>query len=331
MNQNAKSRCTFARDEQAIQIAYYSQHFADRSGHRGRAFQLQADHRLSGLMGNELELEPLFAAKKIQWHTYIGHGRSSQACCINFLAPMGKRPEILSQWVGSVLGIAPPKMLPVETGVDGEDWFVAFEYTGPCDIDYLGEAGGKTPQRGANATAADAAVAFERGDGSREVILIEWKYTEEYRNHRLSEDRRETRVGRYAAIAFAPDGPIRNDLGLKLQDFFHEPLYQLLRQQMLAFQIERNPESGFDRARVLHLSPSANRALHHLTAPALKSLAGVEYDDAFCAYRATLVDPEAFMERSIETAFEPVTNMADAGWIGPLRERYPTLFSQSDA
>lgn len=331
MRRTTEGRCTFARDEQAVQLAYYGQHFADRAGHRGRAFQLQTEHRLAGLMGNEAELGPLFAARKIQWHPFIGHGRSSQACCINFLAPMGKRPDILSRWIGNILDISPPKMLPVETGLGGEHWFVAFEYTGPEGIDYLGEAGGKAPQRGANATAADAAVAFEREDGTRELVLIEWKYTEEYRNHRLSEDRRDTRGGRYAAIAFAPDGPIRTDLGLKLQDFFHEPLYQLLRQQMLAFQIERHPESGFDRARVLHLSPSGNRALHLITAPALQHLAGIDYDDAFAAYRATLVDPDAFIERAIETAFAPLTSITEADWMLPLRERYPSLFSGADA
>jgi len=32
---------------------------------------------------------------------------------------------------------------------------------------------------------------------------------------------------------FAPNGPIRDDLNLKLEDFFWEPFYQLLRQQML--------------------------------------------------------------------------------------------------
>jgi len=280
-------------------------------------------------MGNELELGPLFKARKIQWHTYIGHGRSSQACCINFLAPMGRQPDILSHWIGSVLGIAPPKMLPVETGLDGEDWFVAFEYTGPGRIDYLGEANGKVPQRGANATAADAAVAFERADGTREVILIEWKYTEEYRSHRLSKDANGTRPRRYRAIAFAPDGPIRSDLGLTLADFFYEPLYQLIRQQMLAFQIEKRPESGFDRARVLHLSPSGNHALHHLTAPAFRTLEGVDHVDAFSAYEATLFDPEAFIGRPIETAFASITDMPEADWIPRLRERYPNLFFKS--
>lgn len=326
-----RSRCTFARDEQALQVAYYGQHFGDKAGHRTRPFQLQTEHRLAGLLGNEVELEPLFEARKIQWHPFIGHGRSSQACCINFLAPMGKRPEILSRWIGNILGIAPPKMLPVEAGVNGEDWFVAFEYTGPGGFDYLGEAGGKTPQRGANATAADAAVAFEREDGTRELILIEWKYTEEYRNHRLSPDLKGKRASRYGAIAFDPAGPIRNDLGLTLQDFFHEPLYQLLRQQMLAFQIAQHPDSGFERARVLHLSPSANRALHHMTAPGLQTLAGQTYDDAFAAYRATLVDPDAFLERSIEATFAPLTGMAGADWIEPLRERYPSLFPKADA
>lgn len=316
--------CTFAADEQEIQLAYYHRHFADRVGHRGRAFQLLPECRLDGLLPAAREpAERVFAALGIQWHPYIGHARSSQGCCVNFLMPMAARPDLLARWVGTLLGIDPPAMLAVEREEAGMHRYVAFEYTGPGGIDFLGEAGGAAPPRGAHATAADAAVAFIDSAGRRQLLLIEWKYSEQYRAHRLSDDPSGTRAARYADKAFAPSGPLRADLGLTLVDFFHEPFYQLLRQQMLAWQIERS--GSFDRARVLHLSPAGNRALHLVTAPALQKIKGVPQIDAFAAYRATLADPDAFLARTIERAFAPLAGWAEADWYPALAERYPTL------
>jgi hypothetical protein len=216
-------------------------------------------------------------------------------------------------------------MVPVEKPAAGRHRFVAFEYTGPGDADWLGEANGGVPQRGAHATASDAAVAFVDERGRRHLLLIEWKYSEEYRSHKLSADKTGKRNARYGNKAFAPDGPIRADLGLQLIDFFHEPFYQLLRQQMLAWQIEKS--GAFDRVRVLHLSPSGNRALHEVTAPALRTVGRAEHTDAFAAYRATLTDPDAFLSRTIEEAFAPLAGEAE--WFPQLAERYPTLCSSA--
>ncbi|MCW1385080.1 hypothetical protein OLX02_19880 [Novosphingobium sp. KCTC 2891] len=320
-------RCTFAGHEHRAQIDYFDKHFAEHGRHRDRPFQLAFPGRLHNLLpAVRGAAERLFHrdALDIQFHTYIGHGRSSQACCINFLMPFADKPDLLSRWVGSVLGIDPPRMLPLEKEIAGAHRFVAFEYTGPDDRDFLGEAEGRVPGRGANATAADAAVAFEDTDGARHLLLIEWKYTEEYRSHRLSQDRNGKRQARYADKLFAPDGPVRADLGLSLADFLHEPFYQLVRQQMLAFQIERQSER-FDRARVLHLSPAGNHALHQVTSPAFATLGGMPHDDAFVAFASSLVDPAAFIGRTVEEAFAPLAGWAEADWWPALAARYSSL------
>ena len=172
-------RCTFASDEQTLQQAYFERHFAEKVGHRGRPFQLQWKHRVDSLLGPIRATSPaLFEQLGIQWHSYIGHGRSSQACCINFLMPLADKPGLLSRWVGKLLSIEAPRMLPVEKQAAGAHRYVAFEYTGPADLDYLGEADGRTPKRGAHATASDAAVAYIGADGRRNLLLIEWKYSE---------------------------------------------------------------------------------------------------------------------------------------------------------
>lgn len=193
-----------------------------------------------------------------------------------------------------------------------------------ADQHYLGEAEGKVRGRGAHATAADAAVAFADGNCTRHLLLIEWKYTEEYRSHSLSAHLKGKRQARYSDKLFAPDGPVKGDSGLALSDILHEPFYQLARQQMLAWQIEKT-SPAFDRVRVLHLSREGNRALHEVTSPAFNQFGGAKYDDAFAAWQACHADPAWFIERSIERAFAPLALYPEADWWPLLVARYSTL------
>lgn len=312
---------SFKSRELRGQIDYFDRHFAGTTGFGGHSFRLMPEHAAANLAPTIRDAaRACFAAEPaISWHQHANHGLSSQVCCLNFLMPLADKPALLARWVGHVLDIEPPEMLPIETGRAGRDWFVAFEWIG--DTDHLNEANAKGGRsRGANATAADAAVMF-RSAGATHLLLIEWKYTESYNGHALSEDRRGTRLKRYGDIAFHPRGPIRSDLDLALPDFFHEPFYQLLRQQMLAWHIEHDATSGIDRARVLHISPSGNDALHGVTSPALARFG----DDAFAVFAALLADPAAFVSRSTEVAFAPLASWPEADWYGWLRDRYPSL------
>ena len=326
-NRSKADRCRFAANEHAAQTAYYDEHFSVYEKHHERPFQLGGEHRFYGLQPAIRDTtEQLFTSLGMEFHTFIGHGRSSQACCLNFLMPLADQPDALSKWVGHVLGIEPPTMLEIEDAAAGAHRLVALEYTGPDGIDYLDECDGRTPGRGANATAADAAVAFVDQSGKRTLLLVEWKYTEEYRNHRLSEDKKGKRRARYADKLFAPDGPLKTDAGLAFQDILHEPFYQLARQQMLAWQIERRSDQ-FDAVRNLHLSPSGNRALHHMTSPGFAQLG----DDAFAVFRASLTHPAHFIQKSIEAAFAPLADWPETSesW-AYLRQRYPSLCPDKD-
>lgn len=327
-----EGRCRFAVTEQAAQVEYYARNFADLNKHPKHNFILAGDDRFHGLQEPVRQTtKDLFEKLEIQFHTFVGHGRSSQACCLNFLMPFADKPEALSKWVGHVLQITPPTMLEIEDPAAGAHRFVAFEYTGPNKKDFLDECNGRTPGRGANATAADAAVAFVDASGRRTLLLIEWKYTEEYRKHQLSKDKKGKRNERYADKLFDPQGPLRADAGLTFEDILFEPFYQLARQQMLAWQIEKRCRESFDAVRVLHLSPSGNQALHQITSPGFARLADPPHDDAFKAFRASLTHPEHFIERAIETAFAPLADwpeMAES-WTY-LRERYPSLCPDKD-
>lgn len=259
----------------------------------------------------------------IVWHKYVGHALSSQACCLNFLAPLATQPELLARVIGHALGIAPPQMRPVD---EGEPWYVGFEWVG--EADYLGEwpKSGRPPTRGANATSADAIVRYVR-EGVPETLLIEWKYTESY-GAPLGPGA-ETRTKRYGDRMFAPHGPLKPDPDLSLAEFFWEPFYQLLRQQMLAWRMERAREGGAERVRVLHIAPAENAALHRITSPKLRERFS-EANDAFDLFGSLLTRPDDFIPRTTEQVFGPFLDAGHAdpavgAWAGYLLDRYTFL------
>jgi hypothetical protein len=312
---------SFVQKQRLEQGSHFARECSGAHGYRGSDYRLMPDQAALNLSADIRDgAVGYFREKGITWHRHANHGLSSQVCCLNFLMPLRDKPAPLARVIGRALGITAPEMLPVEG-----DSYVAFEWIG--ERDYLNEAG-KTGSRtrGANATSADAAVRF-RAEGQIETALIEWKYTESY-GAPISPSGNPTRIERYKDLAFAPSGPIRNDLGLKLEDFFWEPFYQLLRQQMLALEMQKAKEGGAQRVRVLHLSPAANIPLKKVTAPALRRFG----DDAFSAFKVVLVHPENFVSRSIEDVFGPLladeTNPMPSGWGDYLRSRYSFLGAQ---
>jgi len=297
-------------------------------GYKGSAYRLAPHFREFNLAPSIREAAPAyFNEKQITWHIHASHGLSSQVCCLNFLMPLATRPDALSRVIANALGIEPPEMLEIECGPNSEPWFIGFEWIG--ESDYLNEGGASSSRtRGANATSSDAILRF-RHAGRLETLLIEWKYTETYGapipnkvREGAARTPNEVRADRYRELMFAPNGPTRDDLNLKLEDFFWEPFYQLLRQQMLAFQMEKAREAGTDRVRVLHISPAGNRRLHAVTSKALNRF-GV---DAFAVFAETLIDPAAFVCRTIEQVFGPLmAEMPEDPWAAYLAGRYTFL------
>lgn len=313
-------RRSFVADQRDAQGRWFDKHLADKTGYRGAAYRLApADRRHNIAPDFQDAADRLFAAEPaIQWHQHASHGLSSQVCCLNFLLPFAQRSGLLRRWVEHVTGDQVIEMLPVEHGRAGEDWYVTFEWIG--DIDHLNEAKpGTVRKRGANATAADAAVLYRDSAGRTQLLLIEWKYTERY-GAAVDLSGHDTRRSRYKDIFRQPNGPIRADADVELDGFFYEPFYQLLRQQMLAWHTQEKVER-IDRARVLHLSPSGNRALHAVTSPNLRRFG----DDAFNVFADLLANPSSFIGMTIEEAFAPLTDWPEADWYPWLSERYAFL------
>lgn len=231
--------------------------------------ELSAENVYSGFRDEALDY---FNRNGIKWHDAIdrkpsNHLCDSQVCSVNFLFAFHEQPEALAALLQPVYPEL-RRMLPVE---DGQ--YVAFEWIGAEN--YLGEkmARNQKRTRGANYTSADAAVYFERMDGLKQFVLIEWKYTESYSPTWLKfassgTDRKEI----YWHLYDRDDCPIDKNLLGNFDYLFYEPFYQLMRQQFLAHEMERAGELGADRVSLLHLSPAANQDFKKVTSPQLEHL-----------------------------------------------------------
>ena len=135
--------------------------------------------------------------------------------------------------------------------------FLTFEYIGPTD--FFGESPDGERTRGARCTSVDAAFLFHTATGRRELALVEWKYTESYRTREPEPEKDEVRRQRYGTALHDPDGPVRDDV-LPFDALLDEPIYQLVRQQLLAWELEKAKVHDVDRVRVVHVMPSANVA-----------------------------------------------------------------------
>ena len=134
---------------------------------------------------------------------------------------------------------------------------MTFEYIG--DRDLLHEAVGGVRVRGAHCTSVDAAFVHTTTEGVRELILLEWKYTESYAQRKVEPTKDEVRFARYGTLLADPGGPIDFDL-VSIEELLQEPLYQLMRQQLLAHELEKAGAQGVDRVRVVHVHPADNAA-----------------------------------------------------------------------
>jgi hypothetical protein len=241
-----------------------------------------------------------FERHMIKWHDGqslrpSNHLCDSQVCCLNFLFPFADKPAALAALLKPVYPDL-THMLPIE---DGQ--YVAHEWIGQQN--YLGEGNARHGQRtrGANYTSADAAVMFQRTDGKRHIILIEWKYTESYGGTSLRYARPSgtDRLAIYAPLLERTDCPIRREALPAWDALFYEPFYQFMRQQLLAHEMELARELDADVVSVLHIAPAHNRDFRRVTSPALRGLG----DSAPQVWKRVLRVPDRFLSVNTEDLF----------------------------
>jgi len=263
-----------------------------------------------------------FANQEIKWHDGQGgnpsnHLCGSQVCCANFLFPFADKPHALVELLRPVFPTI-QRMLPMENA--GQ--FVSFEWIG--ERNYLGE---KIPRhgkrtRGANCTSADAAVMFECQDGSRQIALIEWKYTESYSSTSLKIAKSGTdRTAIYMHLYKREDFPLDKGLLPSFDALFYEPFYQLLRQQLLAHEMERGQELGAQVVSLLHIASAHNTDFQKVTSPALRPL-GQSVTEI---WKRLVIRPDRFTSMSTEEMFAkfPIQRFPElAAWWEYITTRY---------
>ncbi len=310
---------------------YFSEAARSEGVYRGkpRSFCLPLDCAEENLFPDIRRTAPAyFVAHGIKWHDGqngkpSNHLCDSQVCCVNFLFPFADKPRALAALLRPIFPDL-REMLPVE---DGQ--YVAFEWIGREN--YLGEKISRRGKRtrGANFTSADAAVLFNRGDGKRQMVLIEWKYTESYGRTSLSVSKSGTdRTAIYRPLYERDDCPLNKELLPNFDALFYEPFYQLMRQQFLAHEMEKAQELGADIVSVLHIAPARNTDFHKITSPELEGLG----ETAIKVWEK-LVRPEGrFLSVSVEGLFgnltiEQIPEMQ--AWIEYVGERYAWIRSDS--
>lgn len=157
--------------------------------------------------------------------------------------------------------------------------------------------------RGARCTSVDAAFLHRRGNGAVELALVEWKYTESYALRRPEPAKDEERRRRYERALKADDSPVRSDL-LPFELLLDEPIYQLVRQQLLAHELEKARAHGADLVRVVHVLAPGNvayqQSLVREETRALGTTVGEVWDRLLRRPdRFTRVDPAVFLDAAV--------------------------------
>jgi len=273
-----------------------------------------------------------FAQSQISWHDQKHNLLSSQILCVNLFFPLRKHPDILRLWLSSYLD-------DVREVTD-----LDFEYIGPNDPqdlsgfrNYLNEPG----SRGQNRTSADVAITWRDNKGSTNLLLLEFKFTESSfgecskqgnPDHRRCLSSKEivsspwtqcyrAEVGRpYWDIILSSDSPLRQDL-LTAEAFcpFRYDFYQLMRNQLLAHCIQRDPEVNYDRVEFGVMYHPDNEMLMHMRRPFDKE------KNPLKAWRSFLIDPDSFHSFPIQELLDTIEPKLPAGlvnWRRYLKEKY---------
>jgi hypothetical protein len=214
-----------------------------------------------------------FDEYEIKWHDAISKKPSNHLCdsmvsCVNFLFPFADKPLALKELIRPLFPTI-EEILPMEK--DG--LILALEWIGKEN--YLGEKvrGQGKRTRGANFTSADAAVMFQRQDKKKQIVLIEWKYTESYGGTFLKFSKSGTdRSKIYEHLFRHEDFPLKKELLPSFDSLFYEPFYQFMRQQALAHEMERFRELDAEVVSLLHIAPAMNKEFQRVTSPPLAEL-----------------------------------------------------------
>lgn len=229
-----------------------------------------------------------------------GHLLSSQIACINHLYFARQRKDVAT----AILKRISDK---IKEAMPLDDGYVEFEAIGKNN--YLHE---KSHTRGANCTSIDAIMIGKKNNGLNILVLIEWKYTEEYKeeNKYIPE-----RYNVYNKLLNENNCPI---VTTDFESLYYEPFYQLMRQTLLGWKMVQAGEYQCDEYIHLHIIPENNIELRdRVTSPRLNG------NNMSEAWKSVLKEPKRYIVISPEEFIKPVDNCSDThSIITYLEKRY---------
>jgi hypothetical protein len=107
-------------------------------------------------------------------------------------------------------------------------------------------------------------------------------------------------AGHYWGFFEATDGPIDTSRVPDYLDLFYEPFYQMMRQQLLAHEMEKYGELGAEVVTVMHVSPAKNTDFERVTSPGLAELG----DSATDGWKSLLRKPDRLVRVCTQDLFQ---------------------------
>ena len=266
-----------------------------------------------------------FAQSEIAWHTQKNNMLSSQVMLVNIFFPLKQHLDLLKPWLSRYYS-------DVKNVTD-----LDFEYIGPKNRNYFNERGG----RGQNRTSSDISIVWEDKDKGRNMLLLEYKFTEPNfgecsqennpNRQRCFSSRRvvfsphtqchKAQVGRtYWDRVLSEDTPFhRKQLVAAHYCPFRYDFYQLMRNQLLAHCIESDHAAGFNRVDFGVMYHADGDKLLRMSHPF-----GGERDP-LRAWSNLLKNPEIFHAFTVQDFLDAIDKgLPDdlAGWRTYLKQRY---------
>jgi hypothetical protein len=213
------------------------------------------------------------------WDTSIA---SSQVACVNCFYPFIDQPQALKGILNGIFGDVDEALpIPLEVALpNGSTPYLTFEW---IDVQHrLGES--RRLQRGKYVTNVDVLLRYRTITGKVRLVLIEWKYCEEYSGKSKGKSTQVSNRGTDRLRKYRPHFslvPCQIELknGLQATDLMFHPFDQLMRLQLLATIYQRDREMDADEAVVLHTAPRCNEELHNVVhSPALQRVANSMYE-----------------------------------------------------
>jgi len=261
-----------------------------------------------------------FSNKDITWHSNEmennpetipeGNMFSSQISCVNHLFLLRKIKN--QDYATAVLKNIDNRIVSAEIVCDsyGNDGYVEFESWGtkenhnPLNEKEKGRVFGKGTewirQRGSYSTSVDAVMVGKKPDGKKILFFIEWKYTESYNFGKKIITSNSNEYNKFLNNKESPINLMEN-----LDDLYYDPIYQLMRQTLWAWQITK--EFGCDEYLHLHIIPKDNLKIQEITSPNLK-LKGSSMSDV---WKKLLKEPCRYKTLSQEELLNPLKDIKE--------------------